>query len=260
MSEPTRESIKDLAAAYAIGALDVEEARAFEKLLAESEEAQRQVKGYREVGALLVHGAPAATPDPTLRARLMRRVHSRSASTKTRGRSGYMSWPVWLAWAAAVGGIAIGGMQTFRGRSLVDQIAALEEDIGELSVALAGSAATLDNILEPSTVLFLLTSTDAQPPGIQLFWNQRDNNVVLHAFSLNQAPAGRVYQLWYLRDGAPIPASTFNSETDGHQLVTLPGPPGDVEVIGAAVTLEPVGGSTVPTPPILMVGLLQPNP
>ncbi len=171
-----------------------------------------------------------------------------------------MSWPVWLAWAAALGGITIGGMQTFRGRSLADQIAALEEDIGELSVALAGSAATLDNILEPSTVLFLLTSTDAQPPGIQLFWNQRDNNVVLHAFSLNQAPAGRVYQLWYLHDGAPIPASTFNSETDGHQLVTLPGPPGDVEVIGAAVTLEPVGGSTVPTPPILMVGLLQPNP
>ena len=73
-----------------------------------------------------------------------------------------MSWPVWLAWAAAVGGIAIGGMQSFRGSGLADQIAALEEEIGELSVALASSEATLDNILEPSTVMFVLTSTDAR--------------------------------------------------------------------------------------------------
>ena len=102
MSEPTRESIKDLAAAYAIGALDGEEARAFEKLLAESEEARREVKGYREVGALLAHGAPGATPDPTLRARLMSRVHSPFADIKTRGRGGYMSWPVWLACQRAV--------------------------------------------------------------------------------------------------------------------------------------------------------------
>ncbi len=40
MSEPIRDSIKDLAAAYAIGALDAEEARAFESLLEESEESR----------------------------------------------------------------------------------------------------------------------------------------------------------------------------------------------------------------------------
>ncbi len=105
--------------------------------------------------------------------------------------------------------------------------------------------------------MLLLTSTDARPPGIHLFWNQRDNNVVLHAFSLDPAPIGRVYQLWYLREGTPVPASTFTPETDGHRLVTLAGPPAGVEVTGAAITMEPVGGSTEPTPPILMVGLLE---
>ncbi len=129
-----------------------------------------------------------------------------------------------------------------------------------MSTALATSEATLEDILEPRTVLFMLASTDARPPGIQVFWNREANNIVLHAFALDPAPSGREYQLWFLHAGDPVPASTFNSGSDGHRLITVPGPSSDLEITGAAVTIEPLGGSTVPTPPILLVGFLAPDP
>ena len=48
MSHPEQETLQDLAAAYALGALSAEEARRFEAYLAGSPEAQREVAEYRE--------------------------------------------------------------------------------------------------------------------------------------------------------------------------------------------------------------------
>ena len=260
MSDSTHESIKDLAAAYALDALDGEDTRTFERQLERSEELQRAVAEYREIGALLPLATPRAKPHATLRKRVLDRVRQEARDVTPITRQRRTHWIFGLAWAAAIGGLLVGGTQWRNARNLSGELAALQQRADELTAALAGREATLDNILEPSTVLFLLTSTEQLPPGIQLFWNRRDNSVVLHAFELQPAPTSREYQLWFLpRDGAPIPAITFSSDADGHRLVTLPGPPADVEIIGAAVTIEPVGGSTVPTPPIMLLGEIETN-
>lgn len=247
MSDVDRASMRDLAAAYAIGALDADEERAFESLLAESEELRREVTEYREVSALLAHDAAAVTLDPSLRKRLLDSVKGRSARPRNNWRHG-------LAWAAAAAGIILAGVQSVRVGNLSQELTTREQAIQDLTTALAARDATLNDILEPSTVFFVLTSTTEQPPSIRLFWNRAANNVVLHASSLDPAPTGREYQLWFLAGGAPIPASTFNSDPSGVSLVTLPGPPEDVEIQGAAITLEPAGGSAQPTTPILLVG------
>ena len=57
MSHPVEpESPRDLAAAYALGALAPEDARRFEEFLAGSPETQREVAEYRDVAALLALG------------------------------------------------------------------------------------------------------------------------------------------------------------------------------------------------------------
>jgi anti-sigma-K factor RskA len=61
---------RDLAAAYALGALDAPEAKAFEELLARDAELAREVAEYREVAALLALAEPASPPDG-LRARVL---------------------------------------------------------------------------------------------------------------------------------------------------------------------------------------------
>ena len=61
MSEATPE-MRDLAPAYALGALSPEEARAFEAALAKSPELQREVAEYRELNAVLAAGQPVHPP------------------------------------------------------------------------------------------------------------------------------------------------------------------------------------------------------
>ncbi|MGH7629406.1 MAG: RskA family anti-sigma factor, partial [Gemmatimonadales bacterium] len=70
MSTPDDATFRDLAAAYALGALSPEEARAFEAFLATSPETRREVDEYRETAALLVLGTAEQRPAPGLRARV----------------------------------------------------------------------------------------------------------------------------------------------------------------------------------------------
>jgi len=59
------QDMKDLAAAYALGALDPAEARSFEAFLATSPEAQREVAEFREVATLLATTTSGAGPGPS---------------------------------------------------------------------------------------------------------------------------------------------------------------------------------------------------
>jgi anti-sigma-K factor RskA len=79
----------------------------------------------------------------------------------------------------------------------------------------------------------------------------------VHGFKLKPVPAGRAYQLWFIKDGAPVPSVTFKPEPDGHVSVEQIPVPAEGEVSAAAVTVEPESGSTEPTMPILLVGPLK---
>jgi anti-sigma-K factor RskA len=92
---------------------------------------------------------------------------------------------------------------------------------------------------------------------MQLFWDRRRHRAVLHGFKLRQVPEGRAYQLWFIKDGAPVPSVTFKPEPDGHVKLEQVVVPEDGTVSAAAVTLEPESGSAQPTSPILLVGQLQ---
>jgi anti-sigma-K factor RskA len=64
------------------------------------------------------------------------------------------------------------------------------------------------------------------------------------AFNLPAAPAGKVYEIWFVRHGHAVPAGL----ADGGQTRVTHVPRG----AAVAVTLEPAGGSPRPTGPLLM--------
>lgn len=61
---------------------------------------------------------------------------------------------------------------------------------------------------------------------------------------LGPAPSGKTYQLWLTRNGKPVSGGTFDTSDD---LAATPVPRSLHGFDGAAVTIEPAGGSTHPT-------------
>ena len=258
MSDPRSDSTQDLAAAYALGALSPEEARRFEEYLAASPDAQREVAEYREAAALLALDADAA-PDPALRQRVMARVgdsKARSIPVRSAGpapgqpRTSPLLWGALAASLLAVLGLGTGLLSTRR------ELSAMRQQLQAAGQALAAREATLEAIFEPDVQMLQLTATGDPDPGIQLFWDRRRHRAIVNGFRLRPVPEGRAYQLWFIKDGAPVPSVTFKPEPDGDVRLEQIAVPQDGTVSAAAVTLEPEAGSPQPTSPILLVGQL----
>ena len=254
--DPT--SMQDLAAAYALGALSPEDARVFEDFLASSPEARREAAEFREVSALLATQAPDADADADLKNRVLQRIASMkgralSPQAPPRVPAGY-----WLALAATVVlAVGLGTVLIGTRRQLAVRTVAMDSMRQRLDASLAqlsSREATLNWILDPAVELNQLTSTGDSKPIIQLFWNRRTNAVMAHAFNLAPAPAGHEYQLWFIKDGKPVPSVTFNSEESGHALVQGIRAPEGGGITHAAITLEPAGGSPQPTTPVILIG------
>jgi hypothetical protein len=61
--------------------------------------------------------------------------------------------------------------------------------------------------------------------------------VVVHG--LPPAPAGNVYQFWFITETGMVRSVTVNADTARPAFVTLPMPPVRSPVMGAALTVEP---------------------
>lgn len=260
MSHPERESPHDLAAAYALGALTAEESSRFEAFLVTSADAQRDVAEFREVAALLGLSGSEPPARSDLRARLLARVAQEKSrrfpapSHTGRGRTPPALWGALAASLVAALGLGAGLL------SVKGDVTRLEQALAERQQQLAGREATLNAILEPGVELYQLTASGDPDPGIQLFWDRQRNRAIVHGFRLKPVAAGRAYQLWFIKDGKPVPSVTFKPEATGHVKVEQVPVPADGDVSAAAVTVEPEAGSQQPTPPILLVGALGRSP
>jgi len=258
MSRPEQGSLRDLAPAYALGALGPEEMRDFEAFMAGSPETQREVAEFRDVAALLALGEPEAGTVTDLRNRVLARVGEEKSRRFPGSRSGSpgsrIPPAVWGALAASL--IAVIGLGAAL-LSLRGNLARLNRDLAARQERLQAREATLNAILEPGVELYQLTSSGDPDPGIQLFWDRKRSSAIINGFRLKPVPDGKAYQLWFIKDGKPVPSVTFRPEATGHARVEQVPVPTDGKVSAAAITVEPAGGSPQPTSPILLVGPLQ---
>ncbi len=257
MTRPDQDSPRDLAAAYALGALSPDDAARFEAYLATSAEARRELSEYREVAALLALGSPESAPDGALRDRAVARIGARSARPEPlAGRAsggGAREYGLWVALAASlllVMGLGAGVLSTGR------QLAAAKQVAASAGQRLAEREATLDAILAPGVQLVQLTASGDPEPGIQLFWDRQRHRAIVNGYRLRPVAQGKAYQLWFIKDGKPVPSVTFKPAPDGRASVGMVPVPGDGSISAAAVTVEPDAGSVQPTSPILLVGTL----
>jgi len=236
----------ELAAPYALGALDPEERVRFEAHVAECATCRAEVQAFREVGGLLADAAPTAAPPRALRERILGAARQARPIGARRG-------PV-LPWLAAAASVVL---LLLVGNAYRQERAAREQASRALAAAqdsVAGRDSLIATLLSPDAGTAGLAAT-GQPPSARLFWIPSRHRVVMAVYRLPPAPAGRTYQLWAITKGKPVSLGIFNTAPDGSLRAVMNVPP-DLAFQVTAVTEEPAGGSAQPTQQPFLIGKL----
>lgn len=259
------DEVAELAAAYALGALDGEERARFEALLAAGDaDARAALRDFESTVATLA-AETAESPPPALKSLLMARIDSeeRSRGNVTRVLSMPRSAPphrsLWTvvavsAIAAGVAAIAVGlAVSTVYDR----RIGQLAQEQAQLKEELARQESLVTIFQDPATQVAALSGLAPAPEAkARILWHATAGGLLV-AQGLPPAPAGKAYELWAITGtGAPVPAGVFAVDARGvGSLRVAPlrsGAPPDT----FAVTLEPAGGVTAPTGSMYLVGKL----
>ncbi|MDM7855083.1 anti-sigma factor [Cellulomonas alba] len=241
------ELARDLLAAYALDAVDDDERRAVERLLATDPTAVRELAGFREVAARLA-ATSATPPPPQLRADVLAaarrtpQVEPEAPQAEPRAPRPATVTPLdsrrrtpvrWVAIAAAfVVGAAIP-------TAIAVQQAHRLDHVEQQQAALAGL------LSDPSaSVVHGDVSGGGQATAVVT-----GDRALFAVTDLPEPAPGHVYQLWVLADGTPRSAGLMPDGGDQHALVADGFSAGD----SLAMTLEPAGGSPQPTTAPLVV-------
>jgi anti-sigma-K factor RskA len=240
-------------ALHALGVLQGEERVALERHLEGCASCRRELEQLRGDMALMALSTAGPAPPRRARQRLLEAVgrepHPVAAST----RRGWWSLVPWAAAAAlAVGLIAV----WLQNSDLRQQIAGLQSDSVQQLAELQRAREVVSTLTatDAMRVTLVAAKTPPQPQGKAIYVRDRSSLIFL-ASNLQALPAQKVYELWLIPiSGAPIPAGVFKPDAHGSATVINPPLPPGVQAKAFAITVEPEGGSSAPTMPIVMVG------
>jgi anti-sigma-K factor RskA len=229
-------TLHDLTAAYALDALDHEDARAYEAHLARCERCRDELVSLSEAASALAYAVDAPAPPPELRARILQEAsRERSNVVPLRPR-----WAAPLAAAAAVAACAAIGLGLWA--------ASLSGKLDSRDEALARQDRVAEILASPGSrnVSFARGTLVVDPDG----------RAALVVRELKKARPGKTYEAWVADGGAPVAAGLF----DGGRAVAVPL---DRPVAAGAtvmVTEEKDGGVDAPTQtPFIVVRNASPS-
>ena len=210
----------ELIAPYALDALDATEREEFEAHLRTCERCRAELPTLREAAAAMAFAAEAPAPPERLRGRILdaaRAERSNVVPLRPWRTVAYVAAGVAAVAAAIAIGLGLWGASLSSELDAERQASALLADPNARAVAVQGADGRLVVSREGQAALVV---------------------------SLGEAPAGKTYEAWVIRDGRPTPAGTFEPE-DGRATHVLDEP----VTAGAtvAVTLERDGGVDAPS-------------
>ena len=234
--------VLDLLPAYAIGSLDADELQRVEEHLLSCWICRNELSAFQTVADELSLAAPAAVPSVDLKDRLMKRVQAARSKGWERVSPPMPARPFWerllLAWGLA---------------SLV------------LIVALATSNfifwQRLNN-LEFATALGMravpLSTTDTalRANGFVVISSDGDHGVLV-VEGLMPLGESQQYQLWLIRDGQRTSGAVFSTDEHSYAGTRIRAPRSLLDYSAVDITIEPGGGSSLPTGKQVLGGTLR---
>lgn len=254
----TCEEFQELAAAYALSALDPSEREACDAHLAEPEHrgCAEALDRAREAGALLAMSLPPLATPPSVWAGIERRV---GAVPSLRP----LAWGGWVLAAAAAAVVLWLGVDRDRQRDAValmtHAVQSAHDEQARCGAELAASKSdaklkqqAIDLLQQSGTKLIALEAQGGATQTARLIYNPAGQGFLVGGGML--APAGKDYELWVIRGDRKLPAGLLKGASEG-ALVAAIDPTllagGSPDAI--AVTLEPAGGGSAPRGPIVLV-------
>ena len=262
----------DLAGAYALHALDAEEAARYERYLASSEHARGEAAELNDTAVALGLATAPVQPSSALKSSLMAQLAStpqlaplpaaprtvtpiaqpaepvavppvavpsvqpaeaRTSASERAQRRWFQRPAGYLVAAAAAVALFVGG--TFAGQALYANPE--QQFAAEQAASLAEINAAPDSQRA--------TAATATGEEATLVWSGELGRSALIVEDLPALGSDEDYQLWYIGENGPVSAGTFDSDGSGPAWRVLDGTMAAGDTVG--VTVEPSGGSDQPT-------------
>jgi anti-sigma-K factor RskA len=223
-------------AAYALGALDPQEAAALERHLKTCEPCRLELATYERVGAGLLTALPPHAPRPAVKRGLQKRL----AGITSRPRPQLNLSPAqWLVSGLLAALVVLNAL-------LVSQVYTLRQEQAEIAAQHKSDQTALAMLAYPST-----RSLAFDQNGVvgSLLVDEQRNLVGVFAWNLPQPTGGQTYEVWLIDKQGQRTRAGFLVPEAGYPFVSTvvwsPQPLSNYTGIG--VTVEPTGGSAQPT-------------
>jgi anti-sigma-K factor RskA len=278
-SNPAPVSHEDLAL-YAMGSLPAEEMAAVAATLRDSPQARQELARIHDDLALLAlsveqQPAPAGSIErlqarmrqdgqavakdfatPAVRSTPMEMIATLPEATPVSSprRS---KWALITPWAIAACLAIACSILGYRVSSMNDALDGESRLVSNLAAKASRAQQVLEVLNAPDAqrVTLTATKTPAAPTAHAVYLAER-GALMMEANNLKPIPAGKTYELWIIpaSGAAPVAAGTFTPNAEGYASVVLPTLPSGVIAKAFGITVENVGGSSTPTPPIVLSG------
>jgi anti-sigma-K factor RskA len=269
----THEQLRELLPALSLGALDADEHREVAAHVPTCAECTAELMTLERVVQEIGVDAAPVTPPAALKGRVLARIENERATQlssmsrmpKPPAASARPPWASGLALAASIA-IAVGAL--LYAWALRSEVSILRQSVvatSDEAARLRGELAMIRrNWVEVTRAMDVLRAPDmlrvdlkgqATLPSAagRAFWS-RSAGLMFTAEGLPALPKDKVYQLWTIKGTVATGAGTFVPDAGGAASVTAIVAAGSAVPDAFGVTIEPTGGSTTPTMPIVMVG------
>lgn len=206
--------------------------------------------------------AVAAEPEPVLPARNAQ-VFEPSRFLEDRPKRG-MGFLNWGGWALAAALAAMSGWQFYQNADLQRQVSVESHELDRRAFQPNGDVARAREVLQTLTDPMALqvalqvpaTGKAAPKPEAHAAYVSSTGKLIFVASHLRPLTGSKIYELWLLPASgtSPLPAGLFRPDNFGNASVVLPSLPKYIVAKGFGVTVEEDGGSSKPTPPIVLAG------
>jgi len=218
---------------YATRILDGDDMVTFEAHLVNCEDCRREVSRIETELAWLPLSLPPAAPRPGLRRRIIQYVLDGTRAPR----------PRWLLPAAIAASVLLAFLGWTAGRQ---GRPALEAELAVLESRTAAMEDTLSVIRRAGRILQTSLAVGDRRGGLVIFADETTHrwNVVVHG--LPPAPPGTRYQFWFICVDGMMRGSEIVVPGSGSMMFTTGMPKTGGAVLGAALTVEPLGTATGP--------------
>ncbi len=246
-------------AAYALGALEREEARSLEEHLATCRECGPEMADWLNAASALSLTAPTVEPPAALRTRILESVRTVAQKESTKviplppvehRRWGKGVWTGAIAAALAILALTASLLVLwYRYQELRRQYEREHTAVEVLARQAAQEREARELLTAPGARTAQLAGTAvAKDASAMLAFDPKTGRAMLFAYNLPPAPPGKAYQLWYIEDlQHPVPGGVFNTDARGGAVMHHSVPEAGRKASVFAVTLEPQSGVSAPT-------------